>query len=235
MEERTIARHVSVVDPRWFDSRTVDVLGVGAVGLTVALMLGKLGIANLRVVDYDSVEPENLGPSLYGWPQVDTEHPKAKVMAAAEIISRDTRRSVGMCAGSVFDLKSYGDVAFLCLDSNNTKKQLVERMLGATRPPTWLFEGRMSERHLMVHSFDPSNELHVDAWRHYTPSDEEVDQSRGCGGERVSIGSVAFMAASLLEQLFIDYLQAHAEKPAGLVNQVYVDLVTYDMQSARWD
>lgn len=227
-----IARHVMVADPAWFNPRSVDIFGVGAVGLTVALQLAKLGIEQMRIVDFDTVEQANLGPSLYGWPEVGLR----KTHACMQLLARDTRMTPAWLDTNAASVDTFGNVVCLCLDSNDLKKEIVSRCASIPSGfPTWMLEARMSERYLMAHSFDPRNELHVEAWGAYTPPDAEVDSARACGGEPISIGPVAMLAASLLSQLFIDYLQARTEKPAGLTNQVYVDLKTYHMESARWD
>jgi hypothetical protein len=201
----------------------------------VGVLIAKLGIERIRAVDIDIVAPENLGPSLYGWPQVDGTHPIRKVDALAEMIQRDAHRSIIAHYGDVRELERFGDVVFLCVDSNDLKKEMVERFSTMQEGyPAWVFEGRMSERHLMVHSFDPRNELHLDAWMRYCLPDSEVDGSRACGAAPVSIGATALLAASLLEQLFIDYLQKSAGRRNVLVNQVYVDLESYEMLPARW-
>lgn len=236
--ERTLARHRSVVDPTWFNPRTLDVFGLGAGGLTIALFCAKLGITNIRGFDKDIVEQENLGPSLYGWGHIDDEKPIRKVDACADIIRRDAKLDIITRHGDVRDVADFGDVVFLCLDSNDLKLEIITRLaaLGKNGPER-VFEGRMSERVFLVHSFDPRNTEHVDAWtRYYLPDSALTDAVPACGAVQVSMSSVAGIASHLLLQLFIDYVQwIAAGKKGRLVNQIYFDLNTYTSEPSYWD
>jgi hypothetical protein len=235
MEKRHLIRHAAVVDPSWCAEIHTDVLGVGAVGYTVALLLAKLGVTHMRVTDTDTVAIENLGPSLYGWSDIG-EPPIYKVDALAKKIRETAHVTVEPVRADARMHHSYRDVVFLALDSNDLKKEIITRFATMeTGAPQWVIEGRMSSRHLMVHSFDPRCEVHRDAWMRYTLPDAEVEGSRACGAAPLSIGSVAMMTASLMGQLFIDYLQHRARRRERLTNQVYVDLDAYELQSARWE
>lgn len=236
MEKGHLIRHAAIIDPAWVESCIVDVLGAGAVGYTVALLLAKLGVARMRVTDIDTVGIENLGPSLYGWDDIGQDAPIGKVDAAARRLRDMAHVEIEAVRTDARKLGSYRDIVFLAVDSNDLKKEIVARFASmGSGAPRWVVEGRMSSRHLMVHSFDPRDELHLDAWMRYTPPDTEVDESRACGAPPLSIGSVAMITASLMGQLFIDYLQHRAGKRERLTNQVYLDLDAYKLQSIRWE
>ncbi len=237
-EERTSARHVSHVDPNWFNPRRADVLGLGAGGLTLALLLAKLGIEKIRGCDRDTVQLENLGPSLYGWEDVGEGEPVYKADAAARIIFRDTKIRIEPWCGDVLELSQFGDVVFLCLDSNDAKRELVKRFhaMGDTAPSR-VFEARVSRSNMLVHSFDPRCREHVDQWlRFYLPDAEFTSEDRACGHVQVSLGSTAIIAAGLLEQMFIDFLRWDvAGREGSLVNQVFFELGTYKTTPTCWD
>lgn len=236
MEERAISRHVAIINPSWFNMRRVTILGVGAGGLTTAILLAKLGVNQILVCDVDTVELENLGPSLYG-----LEHARKamrKVDACAHILQRDVGLSVNTYHGYAEDIRDFGDVVFLCVDSNDTKLRLVEGLVASNEHmPERIFEGRMSASNFLTHSFDPRDRNHVARWKQYYMPDEQVlNTLPGCGAARVSLSTVASMAASMLVQHFIDWIVwEHRGQVGALINQVFFDLGTYASEPAYWD
>jgi molybdopterin/thiamine biosynthesis adenylyltransferase len=208
-------------------------LGVGAGGLTCALLLGKLGITAIEVWDIDEVEPENLGPSLYGWNDVGM----SKVDACARLLAENVHLKIEARHESVEDMHEFGDVVFLCVDSNDLKLSLVERMhaLGEAAPSR-VFEGRMSAQNFLAHSFNPRKQAHVSRWKDfYMPDDDIPAHLPGCGAVRVSLSTIATMAASTLVQQFIDWvLWDTSGQQSSLVNQVYFDRTTFTCEPSSW-
>lgn len=233
MEDRTIERHRRLFDPAWFNPRRATVLGVGAGGLTVALLLAKLGVQNMLICDTDVVEPENLGPSLYGWQHVG----ERKIDACARVIRESAHLEIEATPNDALELGSYGDAVFLCVDSNDLRKKLVERFAFGDTGPQRIFEGRMSARFFLNHSFDPRNDEHVRSWLRYWVPDSEVGEALpGCGAIPVAVSTAAMLSASLLVQHFIDWVSHEAgRRTAPLQNQVFFDLERYVAESSSWD
>lgn len=231
----TVVRHASVLDVEQLAKLRVTILGVGAGGLTIALLLAKLGARRILVCDKDVVAPENLGPSLYEWDQALSG--KRKTDACAEMIWRATRVEIETRHGDVAGLETFGDVVFLCLDSNDLKWHTVKRIasLGDAMPER-IFEGRMSASNFLTHSFSPRNPQHLATWeRFYLPDADTADAVPACGAARVVLSSVGVLAAGTIVQHFIDWLMWKGTGKRGdLVNQVFCDMAPYRTEPDSW-
>ncbi len=236
MESLYTVRHEAVFSPGRFNPRRVVVFGVGAVGLSTALFLANLGVSQLVVCDHDSVEPENIGPSLYMGSHITMR----KVDACAHLIFAKVGTVVEPWHGDVREFKvSAGDVVFLCLDSNDLKKGLLEewhaRSVRKEPVPARVFEGRMSARDFLTHSFDVAQGEHVHTWmRYYLPDADVGPELPGCGAMRVSVGPTATHVAVVLVEQFIQWSMATEEDRARLISQVYYRTDTFTSETAIW-
>jgi sulfur carrier protein ThiS adenylyltransferase len=104
------------------------VVGVGAVGRQVALQLTAMGIMNLTLVDFDTVDVVNLAPQGYspkdlGSPKVQATaescrrlNPDLLVFPICERFRRSSPKTLA-CFGGPPDLLAKHLVAFSCVDS----------------------------------------------------------------------------------------------------------------------
>jgi len=104
------------------------VVGVGAVGRQVALQLTAMGILNLTLVDFDTVDVVNLAPQ--GYAPEDVGHPKVQATAQSclrlnpdlliyptcEKFRRSSPKTLA-CFGGPSDLLAKHLVVFCCVDS----------------------------------------------------------------------------------------------------------------------
>lgn len=233
MDRRALARHLAVFDPARFNPARVVVLGVGGGGLTIALLIAKLGIENVLVCDWQEVEPENLGTSLYGRGEIGAR----KVSAAARKLRRETFVKPVPYHGDVSTMKEFGDVVFLCVDSNDLKRELLAKIVAlGDKAPRRVFEGRMSAKNFLIHSFNPRNDTHVARWHDFYLPDEQVpEELPGCGAVRVALSTAAMMSSSMLVQLFMDWASWELRGQTGqLINQVFFDISTFTTEPDSW-
>ncbi len=83
MDETKYHRQLDILDPKLM-SVPVVVIGAGATGSFAALSLAKMGVRNITVYDFDTVEEHNLPNQFYR--QCDIGKPK--VIALQEIIAQ---------------------------------------------------------------------------------------------------------------------------------------------------
>jgi molybdopterin/thiamine biosynthesis adenylyltransferase len=83
MDETKYHRQLDILDPKLM-SVPVVVIGAGATGSFTALSLAKMGVRNIKVYDFDTVEEHNLPNQFYR--QCDIGKPK--VEALREIIEQ---------------------------------------------------------------------------------------------------------------------------------------------------
>ena len=99
-------RHLSVFSPEAFGNQRVDIIGAGATGSAIVLELAKLGVQNLHVWDFDTVESHNLanqafGPRHVGEKKVAALASLVKDLADVDIVQHDQKVEAGVLVGSV--------------------------------------------------------------------------------------------------------------------------------------
>jgi len=120
MEEARYARYKGMVDPSTLQALSVSIIGVGAVGHKVALLLAEMGVGAIRVIDPDTVEEKNLGVQGYRPDQVGMKKATAtlhdvKALSPGIDANRHVTRALTLPAC---------DVAFVCVDSMEARNRL---------------------------------------------------------------------------------------------------------------
>jgi sulfur carrier protein ThiS adenylyltransferase len=123
---------------------TVTVIGVGAVGRPLGLMLAALGVPRLQLIDPDIVELHNVTTQGYG--SGDVGHGKVEALAGA-IAIYDPTVEVMAVRDTFRRHMAVGDVAFCAVDSISTRAVLWKALAG--RVGFWA-DGRMLGETLRV-------------------------------------------------------------------------------------
>lgn len=137
------------------------VVGVGAVGRQVALQLAAMGCPKLTLIDFDTVEPANLGPQ--GWEEQDLGSPK--VISAAEscwglnskavIDPRNERFRALEVEGYLGDMDETDPHVFCCVDDMDVRRAIWEALRGAA---VGFYDGRMAAETLQVFAVEKPDE-----------------------------------------------------------------------------
>lgn len=119
------------------------VVGVGAIGRQVAIQLAAIGIGKLILVDFDTVDPENLAPQ--GFLEKDLGSPK--VEAVAKLCKEINSEIKIVPVNNKFHHTFASRILFCCVDSISTR----ERIFNQTIDKIQMFiDGRMSAECLRV-------------------------------------------------------------------------------------
>ena len=95
-------------------STPVTIIGVGAIGRQVAIQLAALGVMQIQLIDFDSVEPHNV--TTQGYRERDIGHEKVKATADA-IGELDSSIRVELVADRYRIRHTVSDCVFCCVDS----------------------------------------------------------------------------------------------------------------------
>jgi len=122
----------------------VMVIGVGAIGRTLAIQLAAIGVERLKIVDFDIVAVENLAPQ--GFFEEDLGKPKVEAVAelckninsGMSIESKNMKFNNGMCQGGV---------VFVCVDSISSRKEI---FTGICNKCDLFIDGRMSAEYMRI-------------------------------------------------------------------------------------
>ncbi len=225
-------RHEPIFAPAAFHPRIVTVFGLGAGGSHTCFELGKLGIQDIIGCDFDTVAPENVGPSIYGPQHVGMK----KAEACARIVNESSvgRFTPRNCKAA--ELDELGDIVFICVDSMSERRRILyEQCVSSTRVQR-VIEGRMSAESITIHSIDPRNKEHLQEWdRYWFPDAEALPAHMACGARPVSIGYTAGIAGRIAIALFTQWFAyvscSRKELP---INQVRYDLTTFEGHGIIW-
>jgi molybdopterin/thiamine biosynthesis adenylyltransferase len=195
-------RHLSIFSPEKFGQRRIDIIGVGASGSHVALLVAKLGVKNLHIWDFDHVEDHNLANQMYGPDDVG----KPKVDACADLIKYQTglvvtKHNQKLEAGH----KDLGEIVFLLVDSMKARTEIAEKCINMNFKTKLMIETRMGEETGMIYTVDMMNGMDYKSWKTTLYADEEAAPS-ACGAA-TTIGSTAMMVASYATWQMLNWIR----------------------------
>jgi sulfur carrier protein ThiS adenylyltransferase len=184
LESMMASRHTPGTHHR-LKSAKVAIAGTGGLGSNIAVSLARLGVGELLLVDYDTVEPGNLNRQHYGISHIGMKktdalknqladvNPFVDVKTADTLITKDN--AVGMFRG-------YGIVCE-ALDCAESKALLVSTLL-SNLPETKIVAASG------IAGFGSSNDIRTSArlrGRLYLCGDETTGQDAGLMSPRVQI------------------------------------------------
>jgi len=117
MSKLDLIRHLELFNPDTFKT-PITVLGAGATGSWLALALAKLGIEDITVWDYDTVESHNIPNQSYGIDDIE----QYKVIALQSDIETATGINIKIKPEKFTNQKLNGFV-FLMVDSMTERKE----------------------------------------------------------------------------------------------------------------
>jgi len=101
------------------------VVGVGAVGRPVAMMLAGMGVGTVQLVDPDRVEDRNIPTQLYGKEDVGEQKVDMTWCAMRDI---DDQMEIGLEYGKFRQIRKSVDVVFCCVDSMLARDEIWKQM-----------------------------------------------------------------------------------------------------------
>lgn len=114
------------------------VIGVGAIGRQVALQLTAIGVPQLQLIDFDTVEVENLSPQGY----LEEDLGRLKVDATADLCRRlNSLVELQVVPHRFGRSMQVGNAVFVCVDSIVTRRHLFEALKDSA---SFLADMRMS-------------------------------------------------------------------------------------------
>ena len=194
-------RHLSVFDPDAFGNRRVDIIGAGATGSRVALSLAKLGLRNLHVWDFDSVESHNIANQAFSMSHIGS----AKTQALAQVIETGTGLTITVHEEKVDGSQSLGEVVFLLTDTMASRKEIWEKGLKLKPRTQVLIETRMGAAEGRVYTLCPSRRTHIAEYEQTFYSDA-VAETSACGAS-VSVGPTAEFLSGLAVWQFLKWFK----------------------------
>lgn len=117
-----LSKQLDFLNPEVFDKEQFHIIGLGAIGSSVAEMLCRMGVSNFHLYDFDIVEPKNLCNQTF-W-QEDIGQPK--IAAVHTNLQRiNPQANIVLHPQGWTPTSRLADFIFLCVDSIELRKQIV--------------------------------------------------------------------------------------------------------------
>lgn len=207
-------RQIQAFDPIEHKHKRVDVIGAGATGSHVTLLLAKIGMENIHVWDSDRIEEHNIPNQLYSVDQVGEK----KVIALKEVVKLNTGIEISVhdeLVGLQEDIQ-FGDIVFLLVDTMKDRKDIWEKYIKLRVRTQLLIETRMGQETGRIYSLSPINNQHIEGWEGTLYGDEETVSSL-CG-TTVSIITTTWLISSIAVGQLIKWLKTGVVESELLVS-----------------
>lgn len=200
----------------------VTIVGCGGIGSFGAFSLAKLGVSELRLVDFDTVDAHNTPNQLYLPEQVG--QPKVEALAATLRASTDTKVKcypTPLQAGIPLS-----PIVVSALDSMQARAELWEQVKYKLDVKLFL-DGRLGGENVVLYAVRPSQPNDIAGYEATLHSDEEgIDLP--CTGR--AIIDVGFAVASLITRAVRRF---YAHEP--LDPMVYLNQNTLELHKGDWN
>jgi molybdopterin/thiamine biosynthesis adenylyltransferase len=190
-------RQLAVFDPLNFKT-PVHIIGVGATGSWIALILAKMGVSTMTLWDFDAVEIHNPPNQAYGLGEVGL----LKVEAMKKILERDCGVKVTAKAEEVDGTQPLSGIVYVCTDDMKSRLKIWEKALKLNLRVDLVVETRLAAELGLIYTVRPISAEDIDGYEDTLYSDEEAEES-ACNYRAIStmVTVLAGIAAHKLVKL----------------------------------
>jgi molybdopterin/thiamine biosynthesis adenylyltransferase len=204
-----LIKHLELFNPDKLRGKQIAVIGAGATGSMTVLQLAKLGVENIHVYDFDTIEPHNIpNQLLYG--VNDIGYFKADILAD-KVNGLVGKHVVMPYKKKVESRKLYQEVVFFCVDTMASRIEIFNKGIYLNGITELVIDMRMNARTALVFALDPRTKGAVDSYRAELYTDEEVEPLKGNCGVVLSVGPTAALTSSLAIWQFIELINKPSE------------------------
>lgn len=218
------SRQHEIFDYETFET-PVHVIGCGATGSWVALMLAKMGVKDVTLWDFDKVEEHNLPNQFF--------NKEAVGMLKADETTKLCNSFGGIKCFATKNVKVDGSqplsgVIFMLTDTMSSRKEIYNRAIKYRPNIELLIETRMDLKGGRIYTINPTNFEHTKKYEETLYSDEESAVS-ACGTSQ-SIISTAIQIASMAIWQMINW-----HNDVEYNNEILLDCENNNILTQRWE
>jgi molybdopterin/thiamine biosynthesis adenylyltransferase len=203
-----LSRHISVFNPTAV-KHDIHIIGVGATGSFVAMMLARMGVPVINIYDFDDVEIHNI-PNQY-YDTGDLGKLKAEALAdKLRLINPDITVNVGKEAVTAEDISKMSGYLFSLVDSMKVRKELWEAAK-ANKDLINVWESRLGSDQARVYSLPIEEGLDYSKYEQDFYDDDNAEVS-ACGTS-ITVLPVVMQTAALMIVQFIDMVMERPYVP----------------------
>jgi hypothetical protein len=189
--EDRFSRQIGLVPRDKLADAMVTVIGIGAIGRQVALQLASIGVSNLQLIDFDSVEATNVTTQGYRTDDIGV----SKVMATTLEVERiDPTIEIDYITDRFRPKHEIGSIVFCCVDSISARSAIWRAV--RERVDLWI-DGRMLGEVIRVLTASDAGSV-----SHYASTlFDQADAQRGACTSKSTIYTAAIAAGLMTHQL----------------------------------
>lgn len=203
-------RHQNEFDLRLLERLQISVIGCGATGSPVAMLLAGLGVQNLHLWDFDVIEEHNIANQIMAYGIPDIGRPKAEVLA--EVIEHRTRLKPHVHLQAVDGSQRLGQVVFLLTDTMSSRKKIWQRGIRRKLGTKLMIETRMGAWAYDVYTINPTLQSHITGWEAESDyGDEDEGVEAGVCRAKTTIGATAAELSAVAVRQFIRWLKIESQ------------------------
>ena len=121
-----LSKHLEFFDPEKLHGKPVHVIGLGAIGSNIAETLARLGIEEMHIYDFDTVDSPNIANQMYYQDQMTM----TKLEATENNITRINKNiNLHLYRGGWTEDTVLDGHVFIAVDSIETRKQIINNNL----------------------------------------------------------------------------------------------------------
>ena len=155
-----LSKQLEYFDPTTLRDEEVHVIGLGAIGSHVCEMLARIGVENIHVYDFDTVEAHNIANQNYFYDDVGV----LKVLATKRnCVLINPRISITMHSKGWRPNTRLAGYVFLCVDNIDTRRSIAEENKFNTNIKA-MFDFRMGLEDAQHYACDWSTHKNIDAF-----------------------------------------------------------------------
>ena len=213
---------LEIFNPETFN-KPVHLLGVGASGSWLALMLAKLGVKDIHVWDFDEVENHNICAQAFtksqvGEFKVDAVQIMCESMSDINITTHNER---------VTGETVLSGIIFVLTDTMHSRKDIWERACKFKPNIDLVIETRMSLDMCRIYNVNPMDMDECEAYEKTFCSDDVAEVS-ACGTSK-SVVTSAVTTASVAVRQFLNW-----NNQADLPNEIIYDFLFNNYLCQKW-
>ncbi len=211
-EQRDFNRQSTLIDPDEFQNTSISIIGAGATGSHVALILAQMGIGYqgngvIKAFDFDVVEPHNLQNQAFYPKHVGMQ----KVDALKDLLKERFDVDIEAHNEKVVDQRSVQcNYVFLLTDTMASRSEIIEKAMKYATGTDLIIETRMGLEDGRVYAFNPNKKEELDAWKGTLYSDDEAEVSL-CGTSASIVNTTLFLTTLAVSRLIQHFRQEKSE------------------------
>lgn len=208
----------SDIIPKDILTTPIFVIGAGAIGSFTVLALAKMGFDNIRVMDEDKIETENLNAQFYRFKDIG----KFKVDALEEIVQDFTAVKLNTAKAMWSSKIASPGVMIVAVDNMETRKAALDACKITGMNTKLVIDPRMSAESALIYAYEPQLKETMDSYAKSLYSDLEAVQERCTAKSTIyTVLGISSMIAAIVK--------------ARLTDQPYVKYVSWDFAKGQVD